>query len=98
MIARRENFLCDRCVRPQVDLFGYQRTPVDLICGPLAELGRRSCGADVAGWLNATVPFQALPGYTSLLFFDSSSNLLGHFQGGAISTVSGIGGGSGSWA
>jgi len=29
------------------------------MCGPLAELARRSCGADVAGWLNATVRFQA---------------------------------------
>jgi hypothetical protein len=63
MIARREIFLCDRCVRPQVDLFGYQRTPVGSICGPLAELGRRSCGADVAGWLNATVPVQVLRGF-----------------------------------
>jgi hypothetical protein len=56
MIARREIFLCDNYVRPQVDPFGYQRTPVGSICGPMAELGRRSCGADVAGWLNATVP------------------------------------------
>ncbi|HZJ06558.1 MAG TPA: DUF4349 domain-containing protein, partial [Nocardioidaceae bacterium] len=55
-IAQREIFLCDRCFRPQVDPFGHQRTPVGSICGPLAELGRRSCGADVAGWLNATVP------------------------------------------
>ena len=46
-------------VRPQVDPFRHQRTPVDSICGPLAELGRRSCGADVAGWLNATVPVRA---------------------------------------
>jgi cellobiose phosphorylase len=61
MIARREIFLCDRCVRPQVDPFGDQRTPVGSICGPLAELGRRSCGADVAGWLNATEPLQ-VPG------------------------------------
>ena len=56
MIARREIFLCGRCVRSEVDPFGYQRTPVGSICGPLAELGRRSSGADVAGWLNATVP------------------------------------------
>lgn len=55
-IARREIFLYDSCVWPQVDPFGYQRTPVGLICGPLAELARRSYGADVAGWLNATVP------------------------------------------
>ena len=43
-------------VRPQVDPLRHQRTPVDSICGSLAEFGRRSCGADVAGWLNATVP------------------------------------------
>ena len=48
------------CVRPQVDPFGSQCTPVGSICGPLAELGRRSCGADVAGWLNATVPPRVL--------------------------------------
>jgi len=38
------------------------------------------------------------PVYTSVLFFDKSSRLLGHFQAGAISTpTSGIGGGKGSW-
>ncbi len=42
--------------------------------------------------------FQATPVYTSLLFFDSDSNLLGHFQAGAVSTVAGVGGGSGSWS
>lgn len=42
--------------------------------------------------------FQATPVYTSLLFFDSNSNLLGHFQAGAVSIVSGIGGGSGKWS
>ncbi len=42
--------------------------------------------------------FQATSVYTSLLFFDSSSNLLGHFQSGSVSTVNGVGGGSGSWS
>jgi hypothetical protein len=42
--------------------------------------------------------FQATPVYTSLLFFDSHSNLLGHFQAGAVSIVTGVGGGSGSWS
>jgi virulence-associated protein len=42
--------------------------------------------------------FQATPVYVSLLFFDSSSNLLGHFQAGAVSTVAGVGGGSGGWS
>lgn len=42
--------------------------------------------------------FQATPVYLSLLFFDSDSNLLGHFQCGAVSTVSGIGGGTGNWS
>lgn len=41
--------------------------------------------------------FQATPVYTSLLFFDKHSNLLGHFQAGSVSIVTGIGGGSGSW-
>ncbi|KLU14376.1 MULTISPECIES: VapA/VapB family virulence-associated protein [Xenorhabdus] len=42
--------------------------------------------------------FNASPVYFSLLFFDSHSHLLGHFQSAAISTISGIGGGSGSWS
>lgn len=42
--------------------------------------------------------FQGTSVYTSLLFFDSSSNLLGHFQAGSVSTVNGIGGGSGHWS
>jgi hypothetical protein len=42
--------------------------------------------------------FTATPVYTSLLFFDGSSNLLGHFQAGAVSTVTGTGGGTGSWS
>ena len=38
------------------------------------------------------------PVYTSVLFFDKSSRLLGHFQAGAVSTpTGGIGGGKGSW-
>lgn len=41
--------------------------------------------------------FQATPVYTSLLFFDGNGNLLGHFQAGAVSIVTGVGGGSGSW-
>tara|TARA_R110002020_G_scaffold187119_6_gene385263 strand:+ start:2067 stop:2504 length:438 start_codon:yes stop_codon:yes gene_type:complete len=41
--------------------------------------------------------FQATPVYLSVLFFDSHSKLLGHFQSGAVSIVTGIGGGKGSW-
>lgn len=38
------------------------------------------------------------PVYTSVLFFDKSSRLLGHYQAGAVSTpTGGIGGGKGSW-
>ena len=38
------------------------------------------------------------PVYTSVLFFDKSSRLLGHDQAGAVSTpTGGIGGGKGSW-
>lgn len=42
--------------------------------------------------------FNATPVYTSIIFFDGSSNVLGTFQCGAVSTVAGIGGGSGSWS
>jgi hypothetical protein len=42
--------------------------------------------------------FQATSVYTSLLFFDGSSNLLGHFESGSVSTVNGVGGGSGGWS
>lgn len=35
--------------------------------------------------------------YTSILFFDKNSNLLGSFQSGSVSTVAGVGGGSGEW-
>ena len=41
--------------------------------------------------------FNCTPVYTSLLFFDGQSNLLGHFQSGSVSTVLGVGGGTGSW-
>ena len=42
--------------------------------------------------------FQGTPVYLSILFFDRNSKLLGHFQAGAVSTVTGIGGGSGKWS
>jgi hypothetical protein len=42
--------------------------------------------------------FQGTPVYLSILFFDKNSNLLGHFQAGAVSTVLGVGGGSGKWS
>ena len=38
------------------------------------------------------------PVFCSVLFFDSASNLLGHFEGGGVSTVSGVAGGTGSWS
>lgn len=41
--------------------------------------------------------FQSTPAYLSILFFDGHSKLLGHFQSIALSTVTGVGGGSGSW-
>lgn len=40
----------------------------------------------------------AAAAYTSVLFFDGSSNLLGNFQSGSVSTVIGVFGGSGSWS
>jgi hypothetical protein len=36
--------------------------------------------------------------YLSIVFFDEHSNALGTFQAGGISTVNGIGGGSGHWS
>ncbi|EFU9193467.1 VapA/VapB family virulence-associated protein [Escherichia coli] len=47
-----------------------------------------------------TVSFQITmtPVFCSVLFFDSSSNLLGHFEGGGASTISGVAGGTGSWS
>jgi hypothetical protein len=55
---------------------------------------------DIDALYKNTVSFQftATPVYLSLLFFDGNSHLLGHFQCGAVSTVAGIGGGSGSWS
>ena len=41
--------------------------------------------------------FQGTPVYLSILFFNDHSNLLGSFQAGAVSTVTGVGGGSGNW-
>jgi hypothetical protein len=46
----------------------------------------------------ASFQFTATPVYTALLFFDAHSNLLGHFQAGAVSFVAGTGGGSGRWS
>ncbi len=55
---------------------------------------------DINKLYSDTVSFQfnCTPVYTSLLFFDKHSNLLGHFQSGSVSTVLGTGGGSGHWS
>ncbi|CAI0926721.1 VapA/VapB family virulence-associated protein [Serratia proteamaculans] len=37
------------------------------------------------------------PVYSSIIFFDSSSNSLGSFNGGNLSFAAGTGGGTGSW-
>jgi hypothetical protein len=42
--------------------------------------------------------FNASPVWTSLLFFDGNTNLLGNFQAAAVSSVAGIGGGAGEWS
>lgn len=42
--------------------------------------------------------FTATPVYTALYFYDGNHNLLGSFQAGSVSTVTGAGGGSGSWS
>jgi hypothetical protein len=38
------------------------------------------------------------PAYVTLIFFDSSYDVLGTFRAGAASLVSGVGGGKGSWS
>lgn len=50
--------------------------------------------------VTTTVSFQvnATPVYVNVNFFDAHSNFLGHLQAGAVSTVVGTGGGSGSWS
>lgn len=57
------------------------------------------CTSDLGALYNNTVSFQftATPVYFSIVFFDGNSNALGTFQAGALSTVLGTGGGSGSW-
>lgn len=54
---------------------------------------------DIERLLNETHSFEvnATNVYTSFLFFDKHSNLLGHFQAGAVSLSCGIFGGTGSW-
>lgn len=42
--------------------------------------------------------FTATPVYTAFYFFDSKETLLGHFQAGSVSIVTGTGGGSGRWS
>lgn len=41
--------------------------------------------------------YQSMPIYLSILFFDRNNTLLGHFMSGAVSIVTDIGGGKGSW-
>lgn len=56
--------------------------------------------SDPVRLVTSTVSFQvnATPVYVNVNFFDNSSNLLGHLQAGAVSTVVGTGGGTGSWS
>lgn len=42
--------------------------------------------------------FTATPVYTAFYFYDSKDKLLGHFQAGSVSTVTGVGGGAGGWS
>ncbi|WP_281240126.1 VapA/VapB family virulence-associated protein [Flavobacterium praedii] len=55
---------------------------------------------DINRLYSNTVSFQftSTPVYLSLIFFDNHSNVLGTFQCGSVSTVTGIGGGTGSWS
>lgn len=42
--------------------------------------------------------YYATPVYTAFYFYDSKDSLLGHFQAGSVSTVTGGGGGAGGWS
>lgn len=42
--------------------------------------------------------FTATPVYTAFYFYDGNDKLLGHFQAGSVSTVTGVGGGAGNWS
>ena len=54
---------------------------------------------DIERLLNDTHSFEIISKKDNLsfLFFDNNSNLLGHFQAGAVSSSCGIFGGKGSW-
>ncbi len=54
---------------------------------------------DLARLYSSTVSFEvnATPVYTNINFFDANSNLLGSLHTGSVSTVAGVGGGTGSW-
>lgn len=54
---------------------------------------------DINRLYSNTVSFQvtATSVYVSVVFFDGNGNTLGTFQAGAVSTVNGVGGGSGKW-
>ena len=56
IIARQEIFRCARCECPHVDPSGLATRPFGLDLEPVGRSGRRSCGAEVAGSLNATAP------------------------------------------
>jgi hypothetical protein len=55
---------------------------------------------DLNRLLSSTSAFQFVttPVYSSLTFFDGSSNFLGTFQAGGVSICTGTGGGTGSWS
>jgi hypothetical protein len=55
---------------------------------------------DIDRLYSSTTSFQfnATPVYLNINFFDGHSNFLGHLQSGGISTVLGVGGGSGNWS
>ena len=55
---------------------------------------------DIIRLYRDTISFQftaLLHTYLSIIFFDANSNVLGTFQAGGLTTVNGIGGGSGQW-
>ena len=60
VLARQEVFLCDTSLRPTSTCLAANGTTWTRSAARLAELGRRSCGAGVARWLNATVPLEVV--------------------------------------
>ncbi len=85
-------------VGPQGPFFSGNAGGVSVPGG--GSINGRVYTSDLASLVKNTVSFEfnAAAAYTGLLFFDASSNLLGHLEAASKSTVIGVGGGTGSWS